>query len=129
MQEVPDVKFAERVEQRLETEGGKGVSKLLIVAFGIVTTTLLTLINVNVSASNANAAKAMAAAQAEHDVNAAQASDLALIKQRQDGFQKVSDATVASLQALTQSVLNNHDDIILLKQADATRVQHSRPGH
>lgn len=122
MREVPDVNGAERIEAAMDSARGKllwTMGKVFMTVFMGVCATLA----VNYLASISRRL------DAEATVNTSQDRDMALVKQRIDGMQKVSDATVASLQALTQSVLNNHDDIIRLQQSDAERVQRSRPGH
>lgn len=111
MAEDRDVKLAARVEQSLETQSGKGASKLLLAAFGLVTTALLASININLHASNELAAKAQATAEGVRDVNYKQERDIALLNVKTEAIERKTDATVTALQALILQVTKNQDAI------------------
>lgn len=109
--EERDVQPFAAVERKLESPGGQGLSKLLLAAFGIVTTALLASINGNLHAANELAAKAMAKAEQANDTNYQQDRDLALLKVRTDAIERKTDATVQALHALTLQVTKNGDAI------------------
>lgn len=100
-----------RLEQRLETTGGKGVSKLLMAAFGLVTTALLGAINSNLHTANELAAHAQTTADGARDVNYRQERDIALLNVKTDAIERKTDATVTALQALILQVTKNQDSI------------------
>lgn len=116
MQEDRDVRLAERVEQRLESQAGKGASKLVLAAFGIVTTALLSLIAWDMHAYVNNQSRILAAVQTEHDANATQNTTIAVIQNSQTvtearvtALERKTDAQVAALNALTVQVTHNTD--------------------
>lgn len=109
MQEDRDVRLAERVEQRLESQAGKGASKLVLAAFGIVTTALLTTIAYDVHEYSARQQTLLNAIAAEHDSNAIQSTSLALLNARVDAIERKTDAQIEALQALTLQVTRNGD--------------------
>lgn len=126
MMEDRDVRLTERIEQRMESESGKGASKLLMVAFGIVTTALLGLLNFNVRDSNAIAAKALATAEGARDTNYKQERDIALLNVKTESIERKTDATVAGLQTLILQVTQNRDAI---EHNTKQSLQNQRPGH
>lgn len=122
MREASDVNSAERIEAAMQSARGRVLWSIGKIAVTLFMTFCATQVVDYLASINHKLAL-------QADANVTQDRDIALVRQRMDGMQKVSDATVASLQALTQSVLNNHDDIIRLQQTDAIRVQRTRPEH
>lgn len=110
MTEDRDVNLA-RFEQRLETPAGKGASKLLLAAFGIVTAALLSTIAWNVHQYTQQQESVLAQIREEHDANATQSTGISLLDARVDAIERKTDAQVAALQALTVQVTRNGDAI------------------
>lgn len=111
MTRTSDVRLAARVEQSLETQSGKGASKLLLAAFGIATTALLSTIAWDIHASSLQQQALLHAIAAEHDANATQSTSIALLDARVGAIERKSDAQIAALQALTIQVTQNGDAI------------------
>lgn len=105
------MRILEATERKLESPTGKGLSKIVLTAFGVVITALLASINGNLHAANELAQKALVTAEQARDTNYAQERDLALLKVRTDAIERKTDATVAALQALTLQVTKNGDAV------------------
>lgn len=111
MAEDRDVRVIESAERKLETAAGKGVTRVVLLAFGIVTTALLASINSNLSSANALAAKAQETAEKAQIANYDQDQQLALLKVRTDSIERKTDAAIDALRVLTIQVTHNGDAI------------------
>lgn len=104
----------------LETPAGKVMWKLMMVAFGILITTLLSLILAGITHTNG-------IAEAARDRNFQQDQQISLLQVQTQSLQRVSDATVASLQAITLQMTKNQDTLDHLNDTQKRMMQGERP--
>jgi hypothetical protein len=109
-----------RIESAFESEGGKVMWKIALLVFGMFVSAMLALVQHDLG-------QFTQAADNNTRMNVAQDLDIALLKQEAAQRQRVSDSTVATLQALTQQVTQLSDSVQTLKEVNAERVRHSRP--
>lgn len=115
-----DVQAIQHVQEMMDSPGGKvlwALSKILVT----VLITALVAISTSKLSDISESQKDQTAANIRQDQN------IILLQQRTDALQKVSDATVVSLQQIGNQVTHNTDDIGHIKDIENYRVSHSRP--
>lgn len=106
--------------QAFETPAGKAMWKMMMAVFGIVVTVLLSLILTGINRTNG-------IAEAARDRNFQQDQEIALLQTQTQALQRVSDSTVAALQAITLQVTKNQDAIEHMNASQKRILQDSRP--
>lgn len=106
--------------QAFETPAGKAMWKMMMAVFGIVVTVLLSLILTGINRTNG-------IAEAARDRNFQQDQEIALLQTQTQALQRVSDSTVAALQAITLQMTKNQDAIEHMNASQKRMLQDSRP--
>lgn len=94
--------------------------KMMMAVFGIVVTVLLSLILTGINRTNG-------IAEAARDRNFQQDQEIALLQTQTQALQRVSDSTVAALQAITLQMTKNQDAIEHMNASQKRMLQDSRP--
>lgn len=113
--------------QAFESPAGKAMFKIIMVVFGILVSVLLSLILANGQRTNT-------VAEGARDHNYDQDQQIALMNAQQkvvdariDALQRVSDATVASLQTMALQVSKDQDTIQRVSDTQKQLLQNQRP--
>src|SRR5690242_2142098 len=125
--EHPDVTRLDSTGQAFESPAGKALWKIITIIIAGVITTLLALILAGINHTNG-------IAESARDHNYEQDQQIALINAqakvvdaRIDALQRVSDATVASLQTMALQVSKDQDTIQRVSDTQKQLLQSQRP--
>ena len=125
--EDPDVTRLDSTGQAFESPAGKALWKIITIIIAGVITTLLALILAGINHTNG-------IAESARDHNYEQDQQIALINAqakvvdaRIDALQRVSDATVASLQTMALQVSKDQDTIQRVSDTQKQLLQSQRP--
>lgn len=106
--------------QAFESPAGKAMFKIVMVVFGVLVSVLLSLILTGVNHTNG-------IAEAARDRNFQQDQQISLLQVQTQSLQRVSDATVASLQAITLQMTKNQDTLDHMSDTQKQMLQGERP--
>jgi hypothetical protein len=123
----PDVTRLDSTGQAFESPAGKALFKITMVVFGVLVSVLLSLILANSERTN-NIAEGARDHNYEQDQQIALAAAQAKVMDaRIDALQRVSDATVASLQTMVLQVSKQQDTLQHVSDTQKQLLQSQRP--
>lgn len=122
-----DVTRLDSAGQAFESPAGKAMFKIMMVAFGILVSVLLSLILANSERTNNIAEAARDQNYAQDQQIALAAAQAKVMDARIDALQRVSDATVASLQTMALQLSKDQDTIERVSDTQKQILQGQRP--
>jgi hypothetical protein len=114
------VKRLETIDHVMESPSGKALWKIVSGVMAAIITALLALILAGINTTNT-------IAQSARDNNYRQDQSIALLQAQTTSLQRVSDATVTSLQAMSLQMTKNSDQLEQLNDAQKALIQRTRP--